>query len=108
MFFLKLVIEEMVKTNFNQEVLVAMYESAESGISPLMVIPRTKQEIKVNIWQEEADAKYWGKQTQSEALHMNKDDPRRPPRNWYELKKIMATFDALLWVLFGYVCPLYD
>ena len=41
--FVKLEIEEMVKTKFNPGGLVAMYESAESGISPLMVIPRTTQ-----------------------------------------------------------------
>ena len=39
---------------------------------------------------------------------MKKEDPRRPPRNWYKLKEMLATFSALLWVLFGYVCPLYD
>ena len=44
-FFVKLAIEEMVKTKFNLGCPLAMYESAESGISPLMVIPRTTQEI---------------------------------------------------------------
>ena len=43
--FVNLEIEEMVKTKFNPGCPVAMYESAESGISPLMVIPRTTQEI---------------------------------------------------------------
>ena len=43
MFFVELTIEEMVKTKFNPGGLVAMYESAESGISPLMVVPRTTQ-----------------------------------------------------------------
>ena len=37
-FFVKLAIKEMVMTNFNPQVLVAMYQSAESGISSLMVI----------------------------------------------------------------------
>ena len=40
-FFVNLAIEEMVKTKFNPGGPVEMYESAESGISPLMVIPRT-------------------------------------------------------------------
>ena len=39
---------------------------------------------------------------------MKKLDPRRPPRNWYELKEMLAIFAASLWVLFGYVCPIYD
>ena len=46
--------------------------------------------------------------TQAEALQTKKTDPRRPPRNWYELKEILATFVALLWVLFGDVCALHD
>ena len=43
-----------------------------------------------------------------EVLQTKTADLRRPPRNWYELNEILATFDALLWVLFGDVCPLYD
>ena len=43
-FFVKTEIEETVK-KINLRGPVAMYESAESGISPLMVIPRTTQEI---------------------------------------------------------------
>ena len=45
MFFVKLAIEDMVKTKFNPGGPVAMYESVESGISKLMVIPRTTHEI---------------------------------------------------------------
>ena len=44
-FFVKMANEEMVKTKFNPGGPVAMYESSESGISPLMVIPKTTQEI---------------------------------------------------------------
>ena len=40
-FFVKLEIEEMVKTKLKLGGPLAMYESAESGISPLIVIPRT-------------------------------------------------------------------
>ena len=35
---------------------------------------------------------------------MKKSDPRLPPRNWYKLKDMLATFAALLWVSFGDVC----
>ena len=44
--FVNLEIKGMLKTKFNPGDPVAMYESAESGISPLMVIPITTQEIK--------------------------------------------------------------
>ena len=85
-FFVKLAIEEMAKTKFNPGGPVEMYESAESGISPLMVIPRTTQEIEEKIRREEAEAEPQGTRTQAEALQTKKADPSRPPRNWYELK----------------------
>ena len=44
--FVKLAIEEMVKTKFNPGGPVEMYESTEIGISPLVMIPRTTQKIK--------------------------------------------------------------
>ena len=47
-----------------------MYESAESGISPLMVIPRTTQKTEEEIRQEKAEAESQGTRTQAEALHM--------------------------------------
>ena len=40
--FVNLSIEKMVETKINPGGLVTMYESAESGISPLMMITRTK------------------------------------------------------------------
>ena len=41
--FVKLEIEDMFKNIFNPGGPVSMYESAESGISSLMVIPRAAQ-----------------------------------------------------------------
>ena len=46
-----------------------MYESAESGVSPLMVIPRTKQEIEEDISREEAADESQGTRTQAEELY---------------------------------------
>ena len=48
-FFVKMAIEEMVKIKFNPGGPVEMYASTESGISPLMVIPRTTHEIEEDI-----------------------------------------------------------
>ena len=53
-----------------------IYESAESGISPLMVIPRTTQEIEDEIRREEAEAESQGTRTQAEELQTKKADPR--------------------------------
>ena len=63
-----------------------MYEIEESGILPLMVIPRTTQETEEEIRKEEAESESQGKRTQAEALQMKKADPRHPPNNWYDLK----------------------
>ena len=104
MLFIKLDIEEIVKTKFKPGCPLAMYESVESGISPLMVIPRTIQATKEDICLEEAAAKFQGIRSQYEALKMKKSDPRRPQRNWYELKEMLTVFAELLWVFFGYLC----
>ena len=61
---INLEMEEMVDTKFNPGGPVAMYERAESGISPLMVIPSTKQEIEKYIRREEAEDEYQGTRTQ--------------------------------------------
>ena len=105
--FVKLTIKETAKTKFNPGDPVEIYESAESGVSPLMVIPRTTQEIEEEIWREEAEAESQGTRTQEEALQTEKSVPSRPPRNWYELKEMLATFDSLLWVLFGGLFLIY-
>ena len=47
-----------------------MYESTESGISPLMLISITTQEIEEYIRREEAEAESQGTRTQTEALHI--------------------------------------
>ena len=68
--FVKLAIEEMVKKKFNPGGPVAMYERAESRISPLMMIPRTTQDIEEDIRREEAEAESQGTRSQAEALQM--------------------------------------
>ena len=47
-----------------------IYESAESGISPLIVVPITTQKIEEGVRQEEAAAESQGTRTQSEALEI--------------------------------------
>ena len=49
-----------------------MYESAESEISPLMVIPITTQEIEEEIRRKEVGAESQGTITQSVALQTKK------------------------------------
>ena len=65
LFFLNMAIEDMVKTKFSLGGPVVMYDSAESGISPLIVIPRTTKEIEEEIRREEAEAESQGTGTQA-------------------------------------------
>ena len=69
---INMTIEEIVNTNFNPGGLVAIYESVESGTSPLMVIPRTTQEIEEYNCREEAAAESQGTRTQLGPLQMEK------------------------------------
>ena len=73
--------------------------SIEYGMS------ETIQEIEEDIRREEAEDEYQGTRTQAEAPQMKKADPRCPLRNWCKLKEMIAKCSALLWVLFGDVCP---
>ena len=57
-----------------------MYESAESGISTLMVIPRTTQGIEKDIRKEEAAAESQGTRNQAEALQMKKSRSKAPTK----------------------------
>ena len=86
-FFFNLETKEMVNTKFDPEGPEKTYESAEIGISPLMVMPSTTQEIEEDIWREEEAEEPQGTRTQSEALQKKQGQPRLLPRNWYELKR---------------------
>ena len=77
-FFVKLEIEEMVKKKINPRGPAAMYESAESGISPLTLIPRTPQEPEEELIREETEAESQGTRNQAGALHMKKNRPKAP------------------------------
>ena len=73
-----------------------------------MTITRTTRDIEEEIRWEDAAAKSQVTGTKSESLQLLKTGTRIPPRNWYELKGIFNTFSALLYMLFGYVRPLYE
>ena len=63
-----------------------MYESAESGIFPLMVIPRTTQKTEEDIRREEAEAESQVTRTQVEALQMKKIRSKAPTKKLVGIK----------------------
>ena len=78
-FFVNIAIEDMVKTKFNPGGLVSIYESVESGISPLMVIPKTTQVIEEYNCREEGAAESQGTRTQLVPLQ-KKSRSKAPPK----------------------------
>ena len=107
-FFVKLAIDEMAKTKFNPRGPVEMHESAKMVFHHCLWSQGLQRKLKkifrgkrqqLNLKSQELNRRHW---------RWKKSDPRRLPRKWYELKEMLATFAALLWVFFGDVCPLYD
>ena len=70
---------------------MAVYESAEMGISPLFCLPKNSAEVEQELMQEEADKLSEGTRTEAEALRWRKTDPRTPPHNYYEMKLMVGT-----------------
>ena len=64
-----------------------MYESAENEISPLMVIPRTTQEIEKYIRREEAEAESQGTGTQAETVPKRKKRSKAPTKKLVRVKR---------------------
>ena len=69
-----------------------------------MVIPITTQEIEEEIRMKEAEAESQWKRTQAETLQIKKKIQGSHQETGTNKRKSAA----LLWVLFGDVCPLYD
>ena len=83
------------------------YKFLERGISPLLcqvlTVAETKEVQDCNI-ANEASA---GKCTLSEALSLGKGDPRAPPRTFEAVQKMVATYAAKNYVLWGNKCGFY-
>ena len=79
-----------------------MYESSESGISPLMVIPRTTQEIEEEIRQGEAAAASNGTRTQAEALQIKNSRSKVPTKKLVLIKGnasyTCCTIVGIVWI----------
>ena len=70
--FVNIYVDDMVDIKFNPGGPVAMKKSSESGISPLVVIPRTTQDIEEEIRREEASEKSQRTRTKYEASQLEK------------------------------------
>lgn len=106
-YFLKVWIEDWMKLRFNPGGILAAYQSAEKGFSPLMSRPWANEELENVRLLEEADDATQGTRTYDEFLRLSRTDPRAPPENYHEFKVMVGTHTGLTWVFFGNDCPLY-
>ena len=86
---------------------LAVYESEELGLSPLMCLPQTTQVVEQAMTLEDAEEESAGMRTKEESMQRRKSEPRLPPRGYYQLKLILATYAALLHKISGDHFPLY-
>jgi hypothetical protein len=107
-FFLsKEVVEDIIKIQPNDTNTVGMNSTSARGVSNLVVLPRRMAEIEAMMKMEEAIDKTEMSRTLREAEKLAKTETRAPPRTYYTLKLNVATYAALVFVLYGRYCNLY-
>jgi len=83
------------------------YEFLERGNSPLLCQVLTVAETKEAQERDIANEASAGNRTLSEALSLGKGDPRAPPRTFEAVQKMVATYAAKNYVLWGNRCGFY-
>jgi hypothetical protein len=106
-FFTKETMDDIVKMHFNSVGLSATLTTCEKGISNLLCLPRTAGEVEALKLFEQAIAATQATRTLKEAERIASSNKREPPSEYYSLKLMVATYAALLYVLFGANCHLY-
>ena len=100
--------DEIMKMEFCPGTPTAYLNTAEQGMSVLIYWPRTGNKM-ANIRSKEQAVKLTAhNHTLTEALLLNKGDPRPPASNYHKLKLNLGTFCVLLWVLFGKKCDYFE
>jgi hypothetical protein len=100
--------DDIVKMEFCPGMPTAYLNTAEQGMSLLICRPRTGNETADICSKEHVMQLTARNHTLTEALLLNKWDPRPPAANYHELKLDLGTFCALLWVLFGEKCDYFE
>ena len=107
-FFAKEMIEDIVKMRFNSVGLSATLTTCEKGISNLLCLPRTSDEIEALKLFEQAIEETRATRTLKEAERIAASNKRDPTVEYHSLKLMVATYASLLYVLFGSKCHLYE
>ncbi len=87
---------------------VGTSKASERGVSNMMCLLWTIKEIQEQLEKERMARETSGNRTMNEALKLSSSCLKEPPASYYTLKLMVATFAALLFVLYGVECELYD
>lgn len=107
-FLTKQVVEDIINITPNETGVVGVAVASGRGVSNLVVLPRNQAEIEALIRLEEATSSTEFTRTLEEAKKIAKAEARAPPRTFGTVKLNLATYAALLNVLFGDRCELYE
>ena len=107
MFLPKDVIDDLVKLRFNPVGVHVSLKSCDKGISNMLAVARTVHEVEAMRIFEENVAATTATRTLKELEKMANSEKKHPPTEYHSLKLMIATYAALLFVLFGQYCELY-
>jgi hypothetical protein len=100
-------IKTIMELKFNPGEGIAHLSSADKGLTIMACRGRTSAETERIREQEEALSTTEQTRQLDELLRLSKGVTRAPADNFWELKSNIATFMALVWILFGSECDYY-
>ena len=106
-FFAKDVVVDITKLHFSHSGGSVSLRNCEKGISNMLVLSRTPGEVEAIRLFEAAAAATKATRTLKEMEKISSSEKRHPPMEYHSLKLMVATYAALIFVLFGEKCHLY-
>jgi hypothetical protein len=86
---------------------VGTQKASDRGVSNMMCLPRTIQEIQERLEKEALARDTVANRTMNKAVKLAANSLKEPPAGYYTLKLNIATLLTLLFVLYGWSCHLY-
>jgi hypothetical protein len=100
-------IKDIIKMEPNPSGCVGTSKASDRGVSNMMCLPRTIQEIAERLEKERIARETQANRTMIEAVKLSTSSLKEPPYSYCTLKLNLATLAALLFVLYGVDCELY-
>jgi hypothetical protein len=108
MYFTDDQMKDFMANNPNPGIGAATLKGAERGVSNMICMPQTAQEIQELMIRDEAKANTTDTRTYTEAIALSKSNTIKPPTNYYVFRNTLNTTTALVFALYGVNCPLYQ